>query len=359
MSRGLNDVEWKEFNIIEILGKAHNSKAYHNNNLIPDKYGIPYITRTNFNNGLYDTVKNINNLIINPSNTITLGAENATYFTQPFNYITGNKMYYYQSKGLSLNALKFITICLNKSLVGGGFGYGLGLTGTRSDKRKFMLPINSKGEPDYEFMEEYIKEKETKLKQEYKTYIQNRVAQLQKKVDIQNKEWNDFKLEDIFTNMQQGKSKGLNHLKVDYSINKDNVSYLGATNRNNGVLSFVDSVNEKNKIQKGNCIAFIRNGEGSMGYSIYKQEDFISTSDITIGYNNYLDRYVGTFITTIADRVRGKYSFNYKRSDTRLKKETISLPINSKNEPDYEFMHDYMLYLEQKKILEYLDYIDE
>lgn len=47
-------------------------------------------------------------------------------------------------------------------------------------------------------------------------------------------------------------------------------------------------VANKNLVQKGNCIAFIRNGEGSMGYSVYKVEDFIATSDMTLGYNEHL-----------------------------------------------------------------------
>lgn len=83
--------------------------------------------------------------------------------------------------------------------------------------------------------------------------------------------------------MEVGKSKGLNHLeKADFGI-----SYLGATNLNNGVLSFVKAVD--NLVQKGNCIAFIRNGEGSMGYSVYKAEDFIATSDMTLAYSEHIN----------------------------------------------------------------------
>lgn len=51
------------------------------------------------------------------------------------------------------------------------------------------------------------------------------------------------------------------------------------------MLDFVEPV--EGMVQKGNCIAFIRNGEGSMGYAVYKQEDFISTADITLGYARF------------------------------------------------------------------------
>ena len=63
-----------------------------------------------------------------------------------------------------------------------------------------------------------------------------------------------------------------------------------------------------------------------MGFSIYKAEDFIATSDISVGYSEKLNREIGLFITTVADRIRGKYNFGYKRSDTRLKKEKLKYP---------------------------------
>lgn len=152
--------------------------------------------------------------------------------------------------------------------------------------------------------------------------------------------------------METGKSKGLNHLEQDAS----GISYLGATNRNNAVLSFVRPV--ENLIQRGNCIAFIRNGEGSVGYSVYKREAFIATSDITCGYADFLNEFVGMFITTVADKVRGKYNFNYKRSDTRLRREKIQLPVNESGAPDFEYMEAYMKKLVGEKYERYIAYID-
>lgn len=87
--------------------------------------------------------------------------------------------------------------------------------------------------------------------------------------------WKNFLLRDLFPTLVAGKSKWLNHIEKS----DDGISYLGATNQNNGVLCFVNR--DKSIVQKGNCIAFIRNGEGSMGYSVYKAEDFVATSDMT------------------------------------------------------------------------------
>lgn len=110
---------------------------------------------------------------------------------------------------------------------------------------------------------------------------------------------------------------------------------------------------------KGNCIAFIRNGEGSMGYSIYKKESFIATQDISVGYNEKLNEYSAKFITTIADRVRGKYTFGYKRNQTRLKKEILTLPIDENGDPNWSYMENFIKNIEQKQIKNVLKYLDE
>ena len=178
----LSDREWKEFKITKIFGNSINSKPYHFNNLKEEntnlKNSIPYITRTNLNNGLFCIVKKEDDFIINPKNTISFGAENATYFYQPYEYITGNKMYYYKNSNLSKYSLLFVLNCLNKSISDCGFGYGVGLTGKRSDSRIIFLPINTNGEPDYQFMEEYIKELMHKKRQEYIKYAKNKMDNL-------------------------------------------------------------------------------------------------------------------------------------------------------------------------------------
>ncbi len=91
-----------------------------------------------------------------------------------------------------------------------------------------------------------------------------------------------------------------------------------------------------------------------MGYSVYKAEDFIATSDMTLGYNAHLNKYTGTFITTVADRIRGKYNFGYKRSANRLCKEILTLPVDSVGNPDWQYMEDYMRTQESETIYQAL-----
>ncbi|MDU6791830.1 MAG: restriction endonuclease subunit S [Anaerococcus sp.] len=201
-------------------------------------------------------------------------------------------------------------------------------------------------------MEDYIKQEQKDIAQKVISYYEQKVLETSfDLVGLGNVEWRNFKVGNLF-DFDRKPSKGLNNLEI--AIDKG-ISYLGATNRNNGVLEFVEP--RKNLIYKGNCIAFIRNGEGSMGYSIYKKEDFIATQDISVGYNTNLDRYNGMFLTTIADRVRGKYNFGYKRNQIRLENEILTLPADENSNPHWDYMSKFMKKLEAEKLEKVLEYI--
>lgn len=167
----ISQKQWGAFKISSVLGKSKNAKPYHKEYLKIDSENtdaLPYITRTSINNGLYSMIDNNEAYLVNPKNSISLGAENATYFYQPYKYITGNKMYYYKNEKISKYSALFIVCCLNKSISDSGFGYGLGLTGNRSDIRKVLLPIKENKEPDFEYMEQYIK---NLLFEKYNNYL--------------------------------------------------------------------------------------------------------------------------------------------------------------------------------------------
>ena len=153
------------------------------------------------------------------------------------------------------------------------------------------------------------------------------------KLTLDSVEWGVFRIKDIFTieNCKCSKVSGLDTGRIPY---------VGATNQNNGTINYLSKYD--NLITKGNCIVFVCDGEGSMGYSFYKYEDFIGTTTVKVGRNTKLNKFNGMFITTVADTVRGKYNFGYKRNELRLKNETLSLPIDSNGNPNWQFMEDYI-----------------
>lgn len=170
------------------------------------------------------------------------------------------------------------------------------------------------------------------------------------------REWKPQKIKELFDSVIPGKGKGANHL-VKAAIGK--IPYIGATNRNNGVMFFVEANdNNKTMMQAGNCIGFIKNGDGSAGYAIYREQAFISTNDVIFGYRaNNLDKNTGIFLVAAQDMIQKKYSHGYKRNRERLLKDRIMLPITNDKKPDWNYMASFVKAFRLDLIKRYKKYV--
>ncbi len=193
---------------------------------------------------------------------------------------------------------------------------------------------------------------------EYRAYIEARIAELGEPIELPTlaeKKWNPFPIVGLFTLIVPGKGKGLNHLN---KTDNGGVNYIGATNRNNGVLCRVkEDEYSRSMILDGNCIGFIKNGDGSAGFAIYKAERFISTSDVLYGYANWVNKYTGLFFVTAQDMIEHKYSHGYKRNKEHLAGDKVMLPITDSGEPDYEYMEQYAKNMTLRKYHQYLAFL--
>ena len=154
------------------------------------------------------------------------------------------------------------------------------------------------------------------------------------------KEWQPIPINSLFNNFVNGKAKGRNHLT---EVDEGGIAYIGATNRNDGVMCFVAEDSTTGKlIQEGNCIGFIRNGDGAAGYAIYRGSDFISTSDVIYGYGDWINKRTGLFFVVSQDKIKPKYSHGHKRSPERLARDFVMLPVEESGNPDFQYMDDYI-----------------
>ena len=170
-------------------------------------------------------------------------------------------------------------------------------------------------------------------------------------MELINKKWIPFQIGNLFQSFEQGKCKNASELK------EGNCPYVGATNRNNGVLKFVEY--DDKIITRGNCIIFISQGDGSAGYSIYKKEDCICGGTVIAAYADFINEYNGMFISCCSDMNQAKYSHGHARSLDRLKKDFIMLPVNNENKPDFDFMESYVKNLLMEDMVLLKKYISE
>lgn len=163
-------------------------------------------------------------------------------------------------------------------------------------------------------------------------------------------DWQKFKVCKLFPTLQPGKA---NQGMLEEGVE---CFYIGAKRSDNGVM--IHCLKDEALMQKGNCIIFICNGKGSVGYANYMDRDFIGTTDIVAGYNTNLNQYNGLFLATIFSQERPKYSFGRKWK-THLADTIVKLPAlkNADNSyfidstfeyseegfvPDWKFMEQYI-----------------
>ena len=150
---------------------------------------------------------------------------------------------------------------------------------------------------------------------------------------IDTSTWKWFVIEDLFDKFETG--KGHDTLLDD----GEECFYLGAKKSDNGIMRKC-AVNES-MLQDGNCIVFICNGAGSVGYANYMDRPFIATTDLVLGYADWLNEKTGLFVATVLCKERFKYSFGRKWK-THLRATQIKLPATPDGKPDWQWMESYI-----------------
>ena len=181
MNKALDTTKWREFRLSEVFNvecsKYHNPALYNEGN-------IPYIARTTFNNGVVKKIDTRDNLY--PANCIVIGAESARAFYQKESFLTGNKIYRLYLKDnlniLNENLALFFCSLINKK--GENYTYSNAFVSSKIEQESILLPIDSKGQIDFAFMENHIKETKEKITKLLKAYHTLKQKPKDKKADL-------------------------------------------------------------------------------------------------------------------------------------------------------------------------------
>jgi hypothetical protein len=113
-----------------------------------------YVTRSAFNNGVSDSIEN-DNYELNEGNCITIGAEGLFAFYQSEQFVAGIKVYTLKHNKLNKYNALFICSILNKNVY--RYSYGRARVLDKIKEENILLPLDNVGEPDWQFMENHIK----------------------------------------------------------------------------------------------------------------------------------------------------------------------------------------------------------
>ncbi|KIJ88951.1 restriction endonuclease subunit S, partial [Rickettsia asembonensis] len=280
-----------------------------------DTNGINFISRTSKNCGVICKVLKFNNIL--PFNsgciTISLGGEyllSAFLQQEPFYTAQNVKVLTAIDENMPIEVKLFYCYIITKNR----FRY-------TSHGREANKTIDHILVPHPKCIPSYVNNVIEKIK------IPSRKSCNQKKIELDPKNWLSFEISNLFTKIEKAKCNNASLLLND----GDDIFYIGAKKKDNGVINRVKFVKELSST--GNAIVFIGDGQGSVGYALYQPIDFIGSTTLTIGYNKNLNKYNAMFIVTILDLERYRYSFGKKYGKNIISKTRIKLPATSQGTP--------------------------
>ncbi|MDR0676227.1 MAG: N-6 DNA methylase [Elusimicrobiota bacterium] len=220
----------------------------------------------------------------------------------------------------------------------------------------FSIKKEVKGEDEW-CVEAYMKTDYTKLKQSdfenelftYMIYLLSNKLKLSISIESINKnelklfteKWKYFKISDLF---RISGTKSIVYRDLQ-KYGKGNFPYITTSSLNNGCRGFFDYWTEKKNV--------LTIDSACIGICFYQGHNFSATDHVeklTPKFN--MNCYNALFLTTLINLEQYRYNYGRGFAQIRIKNTIIKLPVNSKDEPDFEFMENYIKSLPFSKNLE-------
>ncbi len=122
---------------------------------------VPYITATANNNGIGYFVANNNETLESGCLSVNRNGSVGYCFYHPYKALYGNDTRKLRPKKNNRYISLFISMCITKQREKYGYGYKMG-TG-RLKRQRILLPVDTNNNPDWAFMEAYMKQKEQEI----------------------------------------------------------------------------------------------------------------------------------------------------------------------------------------------------
>lgn len=326
MCMNLNTPLWKEFTIGDYFDVYLSSGDLKIDDYEPGN--IPLISSGSTNNGIvgYIDEKGDGKAQIFKANCITVDMFcNAFYQNEDFYAVSHGRVNILCPKfKCNLQIGLFICSIIKKEQF--KYSYGRAVYSSEIARMIIKLPSTPDNEPDWNYMEQYIKSIKHKP---LSTANQGRYSSLT--LGVEN--WVEFCVGDLFE-VKKGK-----RLTSDDQTNGD-TPYIGAIDSNNGVANYIG----QGAIHDGNTISLSYNG--SVGEAFYQPKPFWATDDVNVLYFRKkngvaFNKYIALFICAVLRQEKYRYSYGRKWVLESMKSTIIKLPEKS-GKPDWCYMENYM-----------------
>lgn len=305
-----------------------------------NEQGIAFVSRKMGDNGISAYVKEIPNIAPAKSGQLTcaLGGNGVlSTFIQETEFYTGRDVAILRPLyEMNTQMLLFYCLCINANK----FKYSFGRQANKTLKDLLV--------PDIKSIPSYVINQKIDI---FKNPTQP-INIFEDSLFLDTSSWKEFKYSEIFEI-----KKGYYNKKPPVTGSNNGTPFIGATEKNNGITSWVDDQNLKkysrdgtinysepieSKIFKENCITVSNNG--SVGEAFYQEFPFTCSHDINPLYlkDKTLNVYIAMFLITLIKAEKYRWGFGRKWRPSRMPDSIIKLPVDDSGRPDWIYMENYI-----------------
>ncbi|MBR3436096.1 MAG: restriction endonuclease subunit S [Bacteroidales bacterium] len=232
---------------------------------------------------------------------------------------------------MSKHTMLFIarSISMQRSL----FGHGRSINSARLRIFRLMMPMNENNQPDYAFMEEYMKSVEERLLMQYKNHLVEPMPNVDVGKGSVDTRWKAFLMDEIF--VIEATKSGIDRKKLNGTVG--DIPYLTRTDKNNAWDSFIGEQPNYEK-DKGNVLSVGLDTQTAF----YQPIPFYTGQNIQVFSHKQMNKYVAMFVIPLLKRQMQKFNWGGNGATlSRLRRQRIMLP-ELDGQPDFDYMEKYM-----------------
>ncbi len=329
----LDTSEWGEF-VIKDLFSVKRPAARSQSDYMEGK--VPFVASGNYNNGVLKYLEPKEKEELDKGNCITVSPIDGSAFYQKEDFLgrggAGSSIIMLYNPDLNLYNGCFIAAVIRA--VCSRYAYSDMGSKDSIGAEKIKLPMDGNGNPDFLYMEAYMKKRENVV---MSSLAELRfVGTLKKYGKVDTESWGKFTIQSLFEVV-----KGKRLTKAD--MREGNIRFIGASSNNNGITAFISN---EGHIHPANTITLSYNG--SVGEAFYQEEKFWASDDVNVLYPRFaLNKYIALFMIPLLKRAGQQYAFIDKWKKEDMEKDFIMLPVDENGNPDFDYMEQHMKHAEE------------
>ena len=342
--------KWKEFRVGDLFITEKDGKQVPTGASIPklelrDNGSTPRISVTGQNNGILGFFNYIgpNKSNYRVYNNFVSVSFLGTVFYQKGSASLDMKVHCLKPLDIELNDYtgSFLVAAIKASLK--NYAYSDQLSSTVLPNIYIKLPHTSSGAPDWEFMENYMREKEKEISTSIKAL--KRLTQSHKPKRVDTSEWKRFNLySEYLFDIEMGNKLD----RVKMTKEEPSVNFVGRGSMSNGVVDYVDIIENIEPYKAGSLTLSLG---GSVGATFIQEKDFYTSQNVCVlipknKMSIYCKRFIATMITCEGQR---RYKAFVDELNRHIRTDfSILLPAIPSGTPDWDLMEQYMRQVEQQ-----------